>query len=299
MMFRLGFPAVTLWAVGASAHPGGLDTCGGHEDGRSGRYHTHNEEAFCLCEPEAARCVPDPPSEGNQTVTSFSRAKKLAVAIYDDHPVTFYCGCGVREGHHVAPGACGYRPKGKPTSTRTKRIEWEHVVPASLFGETFRAWTEGDPACVSSKGKPYKGRRCAGKVSEQFRLMEADLYNLVPAIGELNGARSNFDLGVIPGEAREFGACDFEVRDRLVEPREAVRGDVARIYLYMDEAYPGRRILTGARRDLLQHWAAADPVDPWECERARRIEEIQGNPNRVIQRACRAAARSAAEQERE
>ena len=39
--------------------------------------------------------------------------------------------------------------------------------------------------------------------------MEADLHNLVPAIGEINGDRSNFTFEHIDGEERVYGACDF------------------------------------------------------------------------------------------
>jgi deoxyribonuclease-1 len=34
--------------------------------------------------------------------------------------------------------------------------------------------------------------------------MESDLYNLAPAVGEINGLRSNYSFGMIPGEMREF-----------------------------------------------------------------------------------------------
>ena len=38
--------------------------------------------------------------------------------------------------------------------------------------------------CIKN-GKKFKGRKCARKISKKFRLMEADLYNLQPTIGEL------------------------------------------------------------------------------------------------------------------
>jgi endonuclease I len=39
--------------------------------------------------------------------------------------------------------------------------------------------------------------------------MEADLYNMQPAIGEINRLRSNYSMEMIPGDKREFGACDL------------------------------------------------------------------------------------------
>ena len=56
-----------------------------------------------------------------------------------------------------------------------------------------------------------------------FRYMEADLYNLQPAIGEVNGLRSNYSMEMIPGEKREFGACDVEIEiDEIVFVRQGL-----------------------------------------------------------------------------
>ena len=33
-------------------------------------------------------------------------------------------------------------------------------------------------------------------------------------------------------------------------------------------------------------WDKNDPIDEWECERARRIEKIQGNRNDVVMENC-------------
>ncbi len=117
--------------------------------------------------------------------------------------------------------------------------------------------------------------------------MEADLYNLVPAVGEINGNRSNYSFSIISGEKREYGSCDFEIENRKAEPRENIRGDIARIYFYMHWAYPGRGIISKKNNKLFLVWDKADPVDEWECERAGRIERIQGNVNWVVKRRCR------------
>jgi deoxyribonuclease-1 len=106
--------------------------------------------------------------------------------------------------------------------------------------------------------------------------MEADLYNLQPAIGEVNGRRANYRFDMIPGEHREFGDCDIEIADRRVEPRPAIRGDIARTYMYMEWAY-GRRLISSADRKLFEAWNREDPVDDWERERARRIAAKVGN----------------------
>jgi deoxyribonuclease-1 len=203
--------------------------------------------------------------------SSFSAAKRvLDNEIYVGHQVTFYCGCSYAEAPIEGkpgrtrltpdPRSCGLEPR--KNANRAGRIEWEHVVPAWEFGHQLQCWQEG-------------GRK-ACKKDPKFRQMEADMRNLVPAVGELNGDRSNYRFGMIPGEPRAYGACDFEVdfKARVVEPRPEVRGDVARIYFYMADRY-GLRI-SSRQRKLFEAWDRQDPVSAWEAERARRIERAIG-----------------------
>ena len=42
-------------------------------------------------------------------------------------------------------------------------------------------------------------------MNREFKRMEADMFNLFPAIGEVNGLRSNYPMTIIEGEEREFG----------------------------------------------------------------------------------------------
>jgi len=224
--------------------------------------------------------------KGNETIQSFNKAKRiLQHQVYHDHRTTFYCGCPFDESKKLITSP-HYTPK--RINSRSERIEWEHVVPAYDFGRSFPEWREGHPECIDSKGKSFKGRNCARKMAIPFRYMEADLYNLVPAVGEINGLRSNYRFGMVPGEPREFGACDFEIEDRMAEPTEGVRGNIARTYKYMNWSY-GRGIIGRARTKLFDAWDRSDPVDAWECERARRIEAIQGNENPFVREPCQAA----------
>lgn len=228
---------------------------------------------------------PAPRPSGNVSISSFSKAKRALAKIYGRDARSFYCGCAMsRDLKTPNFEACGYKPK--MDNKRARRVEWEHVVPAHALGRSLAAWRDGHPDCVSRNGRSFKGRNCARKVSLEFRHMEADLYNLVPAIGEVNGLRSNYAMGMIPGELRKFGACDLEIADRKVEPRPEVRGDIARIYQYMAGAYPRRGIVSRKNRKLFEAWKQSDPVDTLECRRAQKIEDLQGNPNAVLQAAC-------------
>lgn len=221
---------------------------------------------------------------GNTRIQSFSKAKKILLTeIYRDHRITFYCGCEFTADRRIR-SRNGYSPR--KNSRRSARIEWEHVVPAHAFGRSFPQWRKGHPQCVDRKGRPFKGRNCTRKTAPAFRYMEADLYNLVGAVGEINGLRSNYGFAEIPGEKRSFGTCDMEIEARKAEPRPQVRGDIARTYFYMDTAYAGRGIVSRKNRRLFAAWSRQDPVDDWECERARRIERIQGNENPFVKTEC-------------
>ena len=232
----------------------------------------------------------DAPQPGNTSNDSFSESKKrLHKLVYGqaEHRITLYCGCKYDEKKQVDFTACGYKPV--KDNKRAHRIEWEHAVPAEAFGQSFKEWRDGSTGCVDKKGKAFKGRKCAEKENREFRFMQADMFDLYPAVGEVNGLRSNYSMAMIPGNTYRFGACKTKIEDQKIEPRPEVRGLIARTYFYMDRAYPGHGIISGKNQKLFEAWDKADPVDAWECERGRRITKIQGNVNQVVEIACKAA----------
>ena len=141
-------------------------------------------------------------------------------------------------------------------------------MPAWFFGNQMECWKAG-------------GRK-ACKKNKLFAKMEADLHNLVPAIGEINGDRSNFTFEHIDGEERVYGACDFEIDFKVgvVEPRQSIQGDIARIYFYMSETY--NVPLTQKLQKMLKTWSKLDPIDQKEFERNSKIFRIQGNSNPFV-----------------
>jgi deoxyribonuclease-1 len=77
--------------------------------------------------------------------------------------------------------------------------------------------------------------------------------------------------------------CDFEVdfEARVVEPRPAARGNIARAMLYMEERY-GLEIFQ-RQREMLLRWHEEDPVDDEERRRNALIRDLQGEGNRWIE----------------
>jgi deoxyribonuclease-1 len=232
--------------------------------------------------PTAAR-TPVPPGDLPNTPGTFTAAKKaLYERVYFDRRVTFYCGCAYSSDRQIDLASCGLTALAdKP---RARRIEAEHVFPAAMFGNFRPCWrSPGDfPECVKGSGKTVSGRECCQKVDPVFEAAHNDLFNLAPAVGEVNGKRSDFNWGMIPGEKREFGACDFEVDSsiRRVEPPETVMGDIARVMLYMADTYGFN--LSRQDQQLYAAWSRQDPPDAWEIERNRRIAAIQGKGNRFV-----------------
>ena len=150
---------------------------------------------------------------GNTWNDSFNRSKKLLEKqVYFDHQRTFYCNATFDDFRNIS------LPDGfiaKSHQKRAEKLEWEHIVPAENFGKTFVEWREGSAECIDSKGKPFKGRKCAEKVNVDYRHMQADMHNLVPAIGAVNAARSNYNFSLLPGGENAFG-CAFCHHKHLV-----------------------------------------------------------------------------------
>ena len=231
-------------------------------------------------------------SAGNHGIRVFDEAKKELGKIYAaaNQHTDLYCGCSyaTEPGHgmRVDLAACGYVPA--RDAARAERIEWEHAVPAAAFGHTFAEWREGHPKCVDSKGKRYHGRKCARVASAEFARIEADLHNLFPVVGEVNGLRGDLPMGVLDPSAHassgtfRFGGCQSAIEQGVFMPRREVRGDLARAYKYMDKSYPERHLIDDAHRAVFDAWDRDDPPDTWERERNKRIAVRQGNANGFI-----------------
>ena len=151
---------------------------------------------------------------------------------------------------------------------KDKEVNVEHVFPM--------AWVKNSLNC----GTRDECRRN----SELFNRIEADLHNLYPALAKLNYERQAYRFGIIKGEERRFGKhCDFEVskKYRVAEPRQEVRGDVARAMFYMEYQYE-ELVLYEKQAKILLQWHFADLPSKEEHRRNDKIEKLQGNRNPFI-----------------
>jgi len=233
-------------------------------------------------------------ASGNTRIRRFEDAKKQLAKIYErapEHRIDLYCGCTFLpepgRAFRVDLAACGYVPA--RDKARAERIEWEHAVPAAAFGHTFVEWREGSARCVDKRGRAFRGRKCAHMASAEFARIEADLHNLFPVVGEVNGLRGDLPMGVLDGLEHHgaratvrFTGCGSAIENGVFMPRREVRGDLARAYKYMDRAYPERHLVDDPHRAIFDAWDRDDPPDEWERERNRLIGACQGNLNELI-----------------
>lgn len=222
---------------------------------------------------------------GNTEIESFSTAKKLMQQeVYTSEALrkTVYCNASFDNQKKIA------LPEGFQTAVYLKRrFKWEaeHIVPAENFGRTFPEWRDGSPLCIDSKGKSFKGRKCAEKANKEYRLMQSDLYNLAPAIGSVNAARQNYNFTMLPSAKSSFGSCDMRIEDRKVQPPEQARGRIARTYLYFEAAYP-RYNMSNAQRQLMEAWDKQYPVTKSECEIGKSVKAVQHSENPILAERC-------------
>ncbi len=209
--------------------------------------------------------------------TTFDEAKTLSKnKVYLDQnrqsEGTLYCGCDWewtgKSGGQIDLVSCGYQVRKQ--QNRAMRIEWEHIVPAWVFGHQRQCWQNG-------------GRKNCVSTDPIFRQMEADMHNLAPSIGEVNGDRSNLSYGQLSADAEyQYGQCRSRVdfKERVFEPRDEVKGQVARVYFYMHDRY--NLSMSRQQQQLLMVWDKQYPPSEWEKQRDERIANIMGHHNPFV-----------------
>lgn len=135
----------------------------------------------------------------------------------------------------------------------------------------------------------------------------ADLHHLRPSIAGVNSAKSNSTFGNQNGGGSAYkvnGEAVIWTGGGKLEVRDNVKGDVARILLYVycrwgqpnlysdvdssklppldsdDSSNSGARAIDSF--DTLLEWMELDPVDDWEMMRNDQAENVQGNRNVFI-----------------
>jgi len=132
--------------------------------------------------------------------------------------------------------------------------------------------------------------------------MRTDLQHVLPTDGYVNNKRSNLPYGKANttswsgqnGSKIGFSTTYNGYTDKVFEPIDSFKGDVARIYFYMSTRYQGEDAgwsnwtmaygaeLTQDAINLLLDWHHNDPVSQKEINRNNAIYLIQNNRNPFI-----------------
>lgn len=158
---------------------------------------------------------------------------------------------------------CGEEFTNSKKATSGKKINIEHVFAASWIAEALGCGTR---------------KECQAK-SVRFNHAEADLHNLYPVISRINSSRRNLPFGIIEGNKKKWG-CSFERSKDLVEPRDEIKGDIARSILYIADEY--QLSVPYDMKPLLLKWHKKDPPSNHEKSRNDLIFKIQGTRNKYI-----------------
>ena len=122
-----------------------------------------------------------------------------------------------------------------------------------------------------------------------------DIHHLRPTDVSVNGSRGHVDFdngGITQGEC-----ADCYLDSDSFEPPNRVKGDVARMLMYMAVRYEGESgeldleladkvntypTPTHGKKSVLLQWHKQDPVDTFEMNRNNVIQSLQGNRNPFI-----------------
>ena len=121
----------------------------------------------------------------------------------------------------------------------------------------------------------------------------ADLHHIRPSDATVNSTRNNNKYGnvdggkAVSGSKPASGYLGGYYANGYFEPLDNVKGDVARICLYVyvrwNSAWGADSITKVFQSvDVLLEWCEMDPVDTWEMGRNEVIQSIQGNRNVFI-----------------
>jgi len=149
-----------------------------------------------------------------------------------------------------------------------KTVVFTRIVPEERVLETRQCGVE--KICVKYNGTPFKGALCCRKVDEVYTKYDRDLLNIMPLRKD-------------------------KLKDMSNPPLRA-KGNIARVYLYMNAQY-GLGLSYAEQLRYLK-WHQLDPADEKECSIYQQIFELQGRENPWIRSSSERSQRKSSKSSR-
>lgn len=137
-----------------------------------------------------------------------------------------------------------------------QEVVFTRIVPENLIAQDLACYKED--LCTGMLGESYHGKRCCRKIDKTYKAYERDMFNLM---------------------SLEKGS-----RYPSVQPPLHYRGNIARVFLYMTQAYKLK--LSKNQYEKYEKWDKEDKVDEKECKLYQTIYKIQGRENPWIKSSC-------------
>lgn len=163
-------------------------------------------------------------------------------ALYKDGGATFYCA--------------------KEFSKKTPLIAESHIYSTANIREHLQCGTN---------------RQC--KKNPEYQKIISDLHNIVPADSYFEFKRKSSVFGILDASV-EANECGIRKRFQVIEPKDSIKGDIARVISYMSTTYNLPLRMTVADVKL---WNELDPPDEVEISRNNKVKALQGNSNQFVE----------------
>lgn len=140
---------------------------------------------------------------------------------------------------------------------KKRTVSFVRIVPEERMLKVRPCGTQ--KLCEKYNKERFSGARCCRLSDEIYRAYNTDLFNIIPIV-DANAEKMN-------------------------EPPVHFRGNIARVYLYMNAQY-GLNLSYEEQMRYLQ-WHKQDKVDEKECNLYRQIVDLQGRINPWIESSCK------------
>lgn len=109
---------------------------------------------------------------------------------------------------------------------------------------------------------------------------KSDMHHLYPCDSKANSRRGSYPFGIVSDEDIEWSVGGSKYGHHRFEPRDEVKGDVARAFFYFAIRY-NKHIKDNQER-ILKAWHEMDPPDDKELKREMRVYGYQKNHNPFV-----------------